>query len=74
MKRLWGMQRLIAQSDKVKVGQIETQRTDSAWEQLFVVDITLRPRHEVFNVLWCSHLRWTLEVFRVLPEILEPVG
>ena len=55
-----------------------TQVTDSftirAWEDGLVVNVALNPSHQVLNVGWSWHLRWTLEVLRILPQILELVG
>lgn len=45
--------------------------TKPAGERLFIVDIALHPRHQMFDVLGCRHFRGSLEVLGVLPEIFE---
>jgi hypothetical protein len=45
--------------------------TDTAWECRFIVNVALYPRHQVLDILGCGHLGWSLEVFRVLPEVFE---
>lgn len=60
------------------LGLSRTQLTDSltirAWEDGLVVNVALNPSHQVLNVGWSWHLRWTLEVLRILPQVLELVG
>lgn len=48
-------------------------RTDPAGKHLFVVDIALHPTHQVFNVSRRGHLGWSSVMFRILPQVLEPV-
>ena len=48
-------------------------RTDPAGKHLFVVDIALHPTHQVLNVSRRGHLGWSSVMFRILPEVLEPV-
>ena len=48
--------------------------TIRAWEDGFVVNVALNPSHQVLDVGWSWHLRWTLEVLRILPQVLELVG
>jgi hypothetical protein len=56
---------------RMRTEKVRAMRTDSARKHLFIVHIALNPRHEMFNVFRGGHLGWTLEVLRVLPEILE---
>ena len=47
-------------------------RTNATREHLLIIDVSLHPCHEVFNVFWGRHLCWSFEFFIVLPEILKP--
>lgn len=44
-----------------------------ARQNLFVVDVCLHPRHELFDVCWGGHLGRSFVVLIILPEVLEPV-
>lgn len=46
--------------------------TDAAGKHLLVVDIALHPGHQMLDIFRCRHLGWSLEVLRILPEVLEP--
>lgn len=48
-------------------------RTDSAGEDLFIVDIALHPTHQMLHVGRRRHLGRSLVMFRILPEVFEPV-
>jgi hypothetical protein len=48
--------------------------TDSTGKHLLVVDIALYPAHQVFDIFGRGHLGGPLVVFRILPEVLEPVN
>lgn len=47
--------------------------TDPTRKHLLVVNVTLNPAHQVLDVVGRGHLCRSLEIFRVLPEILKPV-
>lgn len=46
-------------------------RTEPAGKDLFVVDTALHPTHQMLNVSRRGHLRRSLVLLRILPEILE---
>lgn len=46
--------------------------TYSAWKHGLIINVGLYPRHEMLDVLRSWHLGWLFEMFRVLPQILEP--
>lgn len=46
--------------------------TDPTREDSLVVDAALNPRHQLFNVRRCRHLRRPLVVFGVLPQVFKP--
>lgn len=48
-------------------------RTDPAGKHLFVVDIALHPTHQVFNVSRRGHFGRSSVMFRILPQVLEPI-
>lgn len=47
------------------------QRTDTAGKHRLIVNIALNPSHELLNVGRRWHLRWSLVVLRVLPQVLK---
>jgi hypothetical protein len=47
------------------------QLTNTAGEDLLVVDVTLDPSHQVFDVFGRGHLGGSFEVLGVLPEVFE---
>ena len=53
-------------------GILKRAHTKAAGEDLFVVDTALYPAHQMLNVFRSRHLCRSLEVFRILPQILEP--
>lgn len=56
-----------------KYAKIDTL-TNTAWEYCFVVDVTLNPHHQMFDVGRGWHLGWPFIVLRVLPEVFESVS
>lgn len=48
--------------------------TNTAWEDSFVVDVTLNPYHQMLDIGWSGHLRWPFVVLGVLPEVFESVS
>ena len=46
--------------------------TNATGQNLFVVNVSLNPGHELLDVGRCGHLGRALVVLIVLPEILEP--
>jgi hypothetical protein len=63
---------LCLDGDQFSVTKIAEWFTDTAWEGLFIVDIPLYPSHQVLNILRSGHLRGSLEVLSILPEVFEP--
>jgi hypothetical protein len=70
----WGtahLRRILAQYPKQ---QSYGDGTNAAWEHLLVVDNALHPGHQMLDIAWSIHLGRLLEVFVVLPEVLESVA
>ena len=55
-------------------GSSGNTRTNSARKHGLVVDIALDPRHQVLHIFGRWHLRWTLEILRILPEEFKSGG
>ena len=48
--------------------------TNTAWEDSFVVNVTLNPYHQMLDIGRGWHLGWSFIVLGVLPEVFESVS
>jgi hypothetical protein len=68
----WERARLHSESVRYVSRKSErVKRTYPAGKHLLVIDVALNPCHEMFNVLGSWHLRGTLVVLAVLPQIFK---
>lgn len=51
--------------------QEEVRPTDPTREHRLVVNVSLNPSHQVFNVFRRWHFGWALEVLGILPKVFE---